>query len=381
MSVFLDARYLDGRFSGIGTYSKHLIEHLAKLDQTTRYQVLVRPTFHQALNVGDNFELLTYAPQVMSFQTVFLLHKYLEEFKPSIVHALAPMAPIFYEKPLLVTLHDLQPIVDPMFHGKRHPLVRTGYQLFYRWAYPTVLAKAKWVLCDSYATQQDALEHYPGLRPKLIVSHLGIEQAGAPPLESERQQITQRLGVAEAPYFLYYGSSRPNKNLLNLVKAWKRFQEIAAKSWQQSKLILVVSGSRFLRDVERWVRRNKLSQQILIHEPLEAREHRALLAGAHALLFPTKFEGFGFPTLEAMQLSIPVLASTHASLPEICGNYAVLVDPDDVEAMAKGIHQIATQNSLRERLKAEGPLRAAQFPWSATAQTALDVYNLLFQKE
>lgn len=378
MSVFLDARYLDGSYNGIATYSRFLIEHLAKLDQTTKFQVLVRPQFRQALNVGDNFEFFTYKPKVVSHQTLFFLQSFLNELKPTIVHSLAPVAPIFYDGPLVVTLHDLQPFLDPQFHAKRSASMRTGYQLFYRWAYSTVLAKAKWIICDSYATRDDAIAYYPGLRPKLIVSHLGIEQGIVPPTSQEQKSVQERLQIDQQPYFLYYGSSRPNKNLLNLVKAYRQFLNLAASEWQQSRLVLVISKSRFFRDVQRFIARHKLEQRILVVDPLEAREHQALLAGAHALLFPTKYEGFGFPVLEAMQLGVPVLAGESGSLPEICGDKAVIVDPDDVEQMAKSIHRIATQTPLRERLRQEGLEHAKHFNWDRTAHTMLDIYRLLF---
>ncbi|MGF1573243.1 MAG: glycosyltransferase family 4 protein [Sumerlaeia bacterium] len=378
MTVFLDARYLDGSYSGIGTYSRYLIEHLAKLDQTTKFQVLVRPQFRQALNVGDNFEFFTYKPKVVSYQTLFRLQVFLNELKPKIVHSLAPVSPIFYDGPLIVTLHDLQPFLDPHFHSKRSAFARTGYQLFYRWAYPTVLSKAKWIICDSYSTRDDALAYYPGLRPKLIVNHLGIDQQVVPPTAQEQNSVQERFGLLNSPYFLYYGSSRPNKNLVNLIKAYNRFLTIASSEWQNSKLVLVISKSRFFRDVQRQITRNKLEGKVIIIDPLESREHQALLAGAHALLFPTKYEGFGFPVLEAMQLGVPVLAGESGSLPEICGDKAVLVDPDDVDAITKSIHLIATNAGLRERLKVEGISQARLFDWDRTAQSMLDIYKLLF---
>lgn len=376
MRIVIDARYLDGTYSGIATYSRFLIEHIAKIDQENEYFILIRPKFKQHLDVGDNFEFLTCKYPVVSFQTLFSFHRQIEELEPDLVHTLAPLAPIFYNGPLIVTLHDLQPMIDPDFHSQRPRLIRNAYRLFYLWAYPTVLAQAKWVLCDSVATRDDAVRLYPGLRSKLIVCHPGLGPLLYLPTENQTEAIVQKLGLQHR-YFLYYGSTRPNKNLRNLIRAFAEFNELRDQKDEIFQLVLVLKTDRFFEEIKAEIKKLKLDPFIRVTEPLEMEAHRALLRGSQALLFPTKYEGFGFPPLEAMQLGVPVLASTSGSLPEVTGDHAVLVDPDDTEEIARGIKRLAEDEDTCRWLASKGPQRADLFQWSDTAQTIHDVYRLL----
>ncbi|MDK2971866.1 MAG: hypothetical protein PWP23_1621 [Candidatus Sumerlaeota bacterium] len=376
--IVIDARYLDGTYSGIATYSRCLIEGLARIDQENEYYVVVRPGFREKIQTGTNFEFLTYRPKPISFQSYFGFHEYLEEIQPDILHSLAPHAPVFWNGPTVVTVHDLQPFLDPDFSARRARLIRAAYSLFYRWAYPATIAKSKWVLCDSYATRDDVVELLPGSLPRLIVVVPGLEPVpGGMPPEPRIQAIRAKINL-QGRYFLYYGSTRPNKNIPNLVKAFARACRDMEGDADELKLVLVLRRDRFYRDIARAINSRKLQNRVIVIDPLAYEERQALLAGALAFVFPTKFEGFGFPPLEAMQLDVPVMGGLSGALPEVLGDAAHFVDPDNLDDIARGLRQLALDDELRQRLIENGRRQVTRFDWDECAGKTRDIYELLF---
>lgn len=378
MHVLIDARYLDGSYSGIATYSRLLLEGLAAIDAETRYSVVVRPGFQGPLAVGANFEILTHRPRPISLNTYFGLARLYDDLRPDVVHSLFPAAPVFCDRPLMVTVHDLQPFVDADFSARRSRAVRAGYNLFYRWAYPQTIAKAKWVVCDSYATRDDVARMFPGAIPKLVVVHPGLEESRREIPPDEAVRAARDKFELRGEYFLYYGSTRPNKNIPRLVQAFARMVDLGAGARRPATLVLALAKDRFYKDIDRAIRRARIHDQVRVVDPLAPPEQRALLRGACALCFPTRHEGFGFPPLEAMACGTPVLAGDSGSLPEVVGDAALLVDPEDTEAMAEGLRRLLEEPALREELAARGLQRIDAFDCARSAATIRSIYELLF---
>ncbi len=379
MRILLDARYLDGTYSGIGTYSRMLVEHLARVDTVNEYQVVIRPGFRENLEVGPNFEFLSYRPKPVSWQSYMRYHELLDAVQPDIVHCLSPSAPVFYDGPMMLTVHDLQPFIDPNFSARRPRAVRTAYNLFYKWAYPATIARAKWVICDSQATRDDIVRMMPGALPKLIVVPPGLEHRQTePPSDGKIEAICKKCNI-RGRYLLYYGSTRPNKNLPNLVRSFARLiREDEKNQLEDLSLVLVLKKDRFFRDIQKVLNNTKIESRVQILEQLEHDEKNALLAGAYAFTFPSKYEGFGFPPLEAMRAGVPVVAGRSGALPEVVGDAAVIVDPDDVDDITDGMREICTNFGLRDKLVEKGKVRAERFDWQETATMIRDIYQLLF---
>ncbi|MBI5155022.1 glycosyltransferase family 4 protein [Candidatus Poribacteria bacterium] len=377
--ILLDARYLDGTYSGIGTYSRMLVEHLSRVDHENDYTVVVGPGFRENLELGENFELLSYHPKPVSLQSYFRVQDLFESLRPDIVHCLSPTAPVRYNGPMMITLHDLQPFTDPDFSARRPALVRSGYNLFYRWAYPAVFANARWIACDSFATRDDVVRLMPGALPKVIVVQPGLDPARREPAgERQVEAVRAKYGI-EGRYLLYYGSTRPNKNVPNLVRAFARLVHDQERPIADDvNLVMVLKKDRFFTDIDRAIRRRRAAERVRVLEPIPLDEQHALLAGALAFCFPTKYEGFGFPPLEAMAAGVPVLAGDSGALPEVCADAALLVDPDDLAGIAEGLRGLVQNTGLRETLIARGLKRASSFDWDSTARTFRDIYELLF---
>ncbi|CAN5380710.1 glycosyltransferase family 1 protein [soil metagenome] len=375
MRILLDARYLDGAFTGIGTYSREMIEHLSMVDHDNYYYVLVRAGFEGELEVGKNFEMLTYAHAPVSFATIFQLGNFVDSLDVDLMHSFFPVAPLRMKTPLIVTMHDLQPFLDPDFSARRPIVMQTLYNLFYHYIYPATMAKAKWVVNVSYYTRDAAADLFPEFAPKLIVATSGLdEELLTPPTgDFEAAKKTYHL---DKPFLLYYGSTRPNKNLPMIVRAFARY--VRDQNDTETELVLILKKDRFFRDVTRAIRLEGIAQRVRVLDQVPAEDQRVIIANARVFLFATKHEGFGFPALEAMAAGTPVIAGSSGALPEICGDAAEFVNPDDRNAIARAIGLLMTDEPRRKELIEKGRKRAAQFDWRETAERMKDIYRLLF---
>lgn len=376
MRIVIDARYLDGSFSGIATFSRCLVEHLALVDRTNHYFVIVREGFTGGLKLGPNFETLAYAPQPVSLASIFQLGNLINRLRPDVVHTTFPIAPLGVRAPQVVTVHDMQPFVDPQFSGARPGPVRWAYNKFYSVAYPASIRRAKWVLCDSQHTRAEVERFVPDVRAKLIVSPPGVpEEARALP-EVETVVDAQRRARLDRPYAICYGSTRPNKNLAGMLRAWARVRALEP-ALAEYLFVLIVKRDRFFREAERVIAASKLGDSIRVLEQQPEADKHALLAGAKALFFATKYEGFGFPALEALALGVPVLAGRSGALPEIVGKLAVFADPFDPDAIADGMREVLLNPGHAERAAKEGPKHVGRFDWMEAATFIRDIYRLL----
>jgi glycosyltransferase involved in cell wall biosynthesis len=377
MRVVIDARYLDGTFSGIATYSRDLLEHLSRVDTETQYTVLVQRGFRSRMELGPNFTVRSYDAAPVSTGTLFKLGSALEDMQPDLVHSLFPIVPLSMDIPQIVTVHDLQPFIDPDFSGRRPRLLRWAYNRFYRWVYPAAFHRAKWILCVSHSTRDDLAELMPSITPKLVVVHSGLDRAKLNIPSDEAVKKVREKYELQGPYAIYFGSTRPNKNLANMVKGFSKVLRRDDPTLSNMTFVMAVKPDRFFRSVERTIQVRGLTGRVKILPQVDEETKRALLAGSHAMFFATKYEGFGFPALEAMSYGVPVLAGASGALPETCGDAAVLVDPHDTDSIADGMHAILTDENLRLKLKEHGPRQAAKFDWNYTAEVVRDIYRLL----
>jgi len=375
VKILLDARYLDGSFTGIGTYSLQLIRHLVEFGAEHQYSVLVSPGFKPEGDWTERVKWLVWKPRPVSFSTLYRLGGIIDDLGVDLAHSLFPLAPLRMRTPLLVTVHDLQPFIDPEFSARRPIPIQAAYNLFYGRVYPAVMRKARYILNVSYYTGDCVAAHFPEFLPKVIVVQSGLDPAHLEPPADDFELVGSEFHL-ENPYLLYYGSTRPNKNLPMLIRAFARY--VRESRDDRTELVLILKRDRFFRDLPRLIRQEGMQQRIRVLDQVSSSEQRTILANARAFLFPSKYEGFGFPALEAMATRVPVLAGRSGALEEVCGDAAEFVHVDDVEDIARGIGVVAQNEARRTSLIERGRLRAERFSWKETAERVLDVYELLF---
>ncbi|HET7482311.1 MAG TPA: glycosyltransferase family 1 protein [Actinomycetota bacterium] len=256
--------------------------------------------------------------------------------------------------PLAVTIHDLAFVRDPT-HFTRHGLS------FFKRGLACALADADMILCPSRATADDCLEAgFAGGRVHVVP--LGVDQTAIDPGEAEAS--VRRLGI-DGRFVVWAGTIEPRKNLPRLLRAWRRVDTdaelvlVGPTGWNED-LAELVSGTPRVRSLG-WVGRRDLT---------------ALYARADLLCWPSLWEGFGFPVLEAMVQSTAVITSAGTSTEELAGDAGRLVDPRDETAMAEALQDLLDDASLRDRLAQRGRERARAYTWEATAERLLDAYEL-----
>ena len=279
-----------------------------------------------------------------------------------VVHYPASVGSLTGLRNSIVTVHDLSFLHNPGWF-------RPGRAAYYRYAVGRSARMAGRVIADSEATAAD-LEELVGLgRERVDVIPLGVDEAYRPVGAEGTAALRAKYGLPER-YFLYVGTLEPRKNVVRLVEAWSRIADVCEcdlviagrEGWKVGQIRRVIAG---------------LAQGHRVHRPgfIAHEDLPGVICGSRAFVWPSLWEGFGLPPLEAMACGVPVLTSNVSSLPEVVGDAALTVDPYDVEAIADGMRRLADDEALRDGLKERGVERAGLFTWHGTAEATVETYR------
>jgi glycosyltransferase involved in cell wall biosynthesis len=357
MRIAIDAsRCTVPRPTGTEHYALQLIRHLIRAnDQRARPHQLT--LYFRDAPAPDLFPASPHAQmRVIPFRRLWTHLRFaaaLWQDRPDLTFVPAHTLPLAFPARAMVTVHDLGYIWFPQAH-------RTAQRLYLDLTTRHSARRADIVLADSAATRDDLVRVYHTPRSKIHVVYPGVEP---PPLNPVDLQSAYSIPTR---YFLFIGTLQPRKNIARLVQAHQRYRQ---QTGDNAALVLA-GGKGWLYD-ESWVTG---AEGVIVTGYVDERHKGALLAGALALVMPSLYEGFGFPVLEAMHCNTPVIASRTSSLPELVGEAGLLVNPLDVDEIARAMQQI-TDPATRERLIVDGRAQAARFTWAACAQQVLDLLD------
>ncbi len=365
-TIAIDARKV--RDFGIGTYIRNLIRELAEIDRENHYLLLTGPPGKEALSgLPENFRIVIQRSPVYSIREFFDLSWRLLRLKVDLYHATHYVLPAIVPCRAVVTIHDIIHVLYPQFLPNRIAFVYAVNMM------RRSLGRGDRIIAVSKTTKKDLMQYFKVGGGKIEVVYNGIDDAFRQPLaDDDLERWRGHLGL-EGPYLLFVGNARkPHKNLDNVVKAYAR-----ALQRHDFPHRLVCVGER--TGVEFKVRQR--AEQLGIGERIVLLGHvaqealPAVYQGAALFLFPTLYEGFGLPVVEAMASGLPVITSNTSALKEIAAGYADLVNPLDVEGMAKSIVQGVSDADHREALSKLGRRRAQDFQWRQAAEKTLEIYR------
>ena len=290
----------------------------------------------------------------------------LRQERAEVFYSTVPDGMLFPSCPQVVTVHDLIPL--------RFPGSSPRLQHYFRLVVPRVLRASAAIVAMSDATRRD-IENFYGIGGERVhVVHQGYRRDLFRPADGDEvERVRARFGLGR--YLLAVGEGRPYKNIPNLLRAFARLRD--------PNLELVLAGRASAREIDLPGLAVALGvgERVRFLGFVSDDDLAPLYAGAEAFVFPSLFEGFGIPPLEAMACGCPVVCSDRASMPEVCGDAAVYVDPSDVASIAAGVERVLGDASLNERLRRDGPRRAATFSYGSAAERILQLLRTVAGRE
>ncbi|MBW7881584.1 MAG: glycosyltransferase family 4 protein [Caldilineaceae bacterium] len=376
MHVAIDAQLLSEeasyRSAGVSNYSRQLLHALGELVQAGvtahSFTAYVHTRRFQAPGIAlARTRLPLERPELRILWEQCALPWHLRAGHADIVHGLVNVLPLATRAPGVVTVHDLSFMRTP---GKLPPLKRAYLTLLCRLS----VQRAAQIIAVSQQTAGDLAEWLGTAQGKLTVVYNGVAPEFSPPPPEAMERIRTQRALPQR-FLLYVGTLEPRKNLEVLVRAYSSWRQQAGPTGHDVELVLAGARGWYYDEIFAAVRELGLEHNVHFPGFIPTHELPALYGAAEAFIYPSLFEGFGLPVLEAMACGAPVICSQAQSLLEVAGDAALTFPPHDVTALAHAIQLLLTQPRLRERLQKEGRDRAARFSWRRTAEATLAVYD------
>jgi glycosyltransferase involved in cell wall biosynthesis len=373
LHIVIDARRI--RDFGIGTHIRSLVHALSAVDRENRYTIVTGPGDANTLaGMPDNFDTAIYARSDHSVMDHVLFPIFLRGLRPDLVHIPLNRVPLLMIRPYVVTIHDL---ANLYFNEEETSPFRMQLR---RYRFRRGLVRANRVIAVSDATRRD-VENQMGVDPNRIQRVYNAPDPGFLAPESgtrleERQRIMERYQV-NYPFLLYAGNIRRHKNVPRLIEAFAVLREQLCQHPIYCELRLVIIGDTISQypSVRQAVIKSKMEQVVRFLGFVPFETLRCFYESAAAFVFPSRYEGFGLPPLEAMACGAPVVTSNVSSLPEVVDDAAMLVNPENVFDIARGIREVLLNDNLRHELILRGRRQAARFSWETTARQVLEIYK------
>ena len=371
MKVAIDVRTINKPRSGVGHYVTNLIREFQKIDKENSYCLISNNgEFEAEFASRPNFEnyrtwISNENHLVGDLWESFYLPGLLQRKGVSVFHGPAFMIPLrFSGFRTVVTIHDIVAFIKP-------ETVPLKYALYMRFLIGLVVRKADRVITPSESTKQDLIDRLKVPEEKIEVVYEAVSDEFKPWSGPGRaEQVKRKFGIRDR-YMLFVGNLEPRKNLVRLMRAFERARDRLGGAYQ-----LVISGKKG------WLYKDILTTyeqvnrgDVILTSYVSDKDLVDLYRSADMFVFPTLYEGFGLPVLEAMGCGAPVITSSVSSIPEIAGDAAVLVDPLDIGQISEAMVEVAFSEALRANLREKGLRQAAGFTWTKTAERTLEIYR------
>jgi glycosyltransferase involved in cell wall biosynthesis len=380
LRILLDARHV--RDFGFGTYIRNLVRALADIPTDHRYLLVAHSRDrHEFDKLPEQFQMHWYERKDSEGADQIAFPWFVRSLRVDLTHIPLNMVSALLPKPYVVTVHDLSSLVYDNPSGWKHEVrmlqMRRG------------LLRAERVFAVSESTRHDVV-HILGVPSEQVIRVYGAADprfthhvpgavaraAGPEAWQHERRAILERYQI-HYPFLLYAGTIRPQKNIPRLVEAFALLRGELENHPTLSNLRLIIIGDEISQYpfVRQAVIQTRVENAVRFLGFVPIDTLRVFYEAAEAFVFPSLYEGFGLPPLEAMASGTPVVCSNATSLPEVVGDAALIVSPDNVFDIARGLREVLLDDELRKQLKQRGLEQSRRFRWADTARQVLDVYE------
>jgi len=365
LRIAIDARKIHD--FGIGTYIRNLLRHLARLDSATEYVLLCQDRDCPiAPALGSNFRAVPDNSPPYSLREQLSLPWTLRRERADLFHAPHYVLPPLSGRAAVVTIHDCIHLMFPQYLPNRMAL---GYARSSLWM---AARRSDRILTVSESSKRDILRFFDVDPAKITVIYNGIdERFSREPPEEEIVRVRERYQL-EGDFVLYAGNVKPHKNLERLLDA---FHLVRQRGFDNVRLVVIGDQVSKYAELRRAVHKYNLHKYVRFLGYMPDEMLAVLYRLATVFVFPSLYEGFGLPPLEAMASGTPVVTSNISSLPEVAGDAALLVDPYEPESIASGLMSVLGSAEVRSELRARGLQRAADFSWERSIQRIHRIYG------
>ena len=378
LRIGINARYAQRQITGIERYTVELIKHIGKIDTKDRFTLFFNK--HEPVpNLSDNPHFSSYVSRFPTRSTPMrilwdelILYFEIVKNRIDVFHGPSFVVPVLKPKSCryIITVHHLSWLYYPERFTFFNRLVFTFFL-------PRSIRNADKIIADSYATKKDIIKFFKVPSKKIKVIYLGIDD-GLYTLKKDREDQEKRTEVLHKynlpdKYILSIGSLLPRKNVVNIIRA---FHELRKKG-REEKLVIIGKKAWLYEQIFNVIKQFNLKDDVIFTGYVDDKDLPCLYGSARLLLFPSLYEGFGLPILEAMASGCPVITSNVSSMPEVAGDAALLVNPNSVREITEATKLIMTDKRQRENLIEKGYDQVKKFSWEKTARETLITYTAL----
>jgi glycosyltransferase involved in cell wall biosynthesis len=370
MRIAIDIRKINE--FGVGTYIWNLVRNLAAIDSKNEYLLIgSHRSFHELGPLPRNF-MQFYQPEGQGlWRDHVKIPLGLRRLKVDLIHVPHHEAPLFNPSKLVVTVHDCVHLLFPQEYSSRFQTYRSYLRT------KRVVRVARHVFAVSRSTKQDLLNIYNLPESKISVVHNALDERFAfHHTPEERKHVLERYQLKD-PFILYSGKIRPHKNLHRLIEAFAVLKSELTDDERYRNLKLIIIGDELSKHqyLRLTVVRSGVQQDVRFFGFVPFPILRVFYQCASLFAFPSLYEGFGLPPLEAMANRTPVIASNTSSLPEVLDEAALLVNPENVFDIARGMKLLLFDDVFRQKLIQKGIEQVARFSWKVAAQKVVETYE------
>ncbi|WP_165000261.1 glycosyltransferase family 4 protein [Anaerophilus nitritogenes] len=360
MKIGIDGRLING--SGIGTYISNLIKQYEKKNIDVNVYCKEDQSQKMITEFGVNTEILD--ANIYGLKEQMKAIKAIADTEHDIIHWPHYNIPLLYKGPLVVTIHDIIHLKFPEFLPNK-----AAYYYAY-FMFRQVIQKANRIIVDSRNTKLDLLETFKVEKSKIQVIYLGVDDLfkNIQINTKDIDRIKYKYKIHK-PYILYIGNVRAHKNIDRLIKSYKKLRQMTNKY----KLVIIGEEHKNLKNVD-------MDNEILMLGYVDRKDLSILYAAASLFVFPSLYEGFGLPPLEAMASGTPVITSNVSSLPEVVGDAAIQINPYDIDQLTMSMYNVLVNEELSKKLVDKGFQRIKLFDWKKTANETLKVYEQVLRE-